>query len=341
MNMQSITAALPDFSKKTAIIRANFDVPLENGQVQDTSRLEDAIPTIKLLRQNQCRIILLAHAGRPEGRFDSESSLMPVATFLTTTLGEPVALTDYQTDYHRINIPAGDIILLENLRFWPEEESNDPEFAKYLASLGDFYINEAFANCHRQHASIIGIPAHKPKFAGLSLTKEMEILHTVRNNPEHPLVVVIGGAKLETKAPLVEAFATRADQILVGGKIAIELKDKLVPANVVVADLTSDTKDITPEAATKFADIIMAAKTVIWNGTMGVFEEPEHQLGTKIVAEAINKTPAFTLMGGGDTETALTLFNLESGIDHISSGGGAMLTYLVDGHLAGVDALND
>lgn len=338
--MHSITEAFPQFTGKKAIVRANFDVPLENGQVQDTTRLEDALPTIKLLRQNQCQIVLLAHAGRPEGRFDSESSMLPVAAFLSNALGETVVVADYQTDYHQISLPEASIVLLENLRFWPEEELNDPQFGEYLASLGDFYINEAFANCHRKHASIVGIPTHKPSYAGLSLTKEMEVLHNVRNNPEHPLVVVIGGAKLETKAPLVQAFADKADQILVGGKIAIELKDQVVPANVVVGELTPDSKDITEDSARKFAEIIMAAKTVIWNGTMGVFEEPEHQLGTKIVAEAINQTTAFTIMGGGDTETALTFFNLEAGIDHISSGGGAMLTYLVDGNLVGVEALD-
>lgn len=338
--MQSLNEAFPQFSGKTVVVRANFDVPLENGQVQDTTRLEDALPTIKLLRQNQCKVVLLAHAGRPEGRYDDKSSMKPVAAFLSNMLKEPVVIAEYQTNYHQVNIPEASIILLENLRFWPEEESNDPMFASYLASLGDCYVNEAFANCHRKHASIIGIPVHIPHYAGLSLTKEMEVLHAVRNNPQHPLVVVIGGAKLETKAPLVQAFADKADQILVGGKIAIELKDKIVPANVTVAALSEDTKDITEESARKFADIIMNAKTVIWNGTMGVFEELEHQLGTKIVAEAINQTTAFTLMGGGDTEAALTFFNLEAGIDHISSGGGAMLTYLVDGHLVGVDALN-
>ncbi len=339
--MQSLNQLFPQFSGKTAVLRTNFDVPLEHGQIGDTTRIEDAIPTIKKLREQQCRIVILAHAGRPDGVFDQEASLAPIATLLTQLLAEPVVLAPYQTDYHQISLPDNPIALVDNLRFWAGEEDNDPEFAKHLASFGDFYVNESFAVCHRKHASIVGIPQYLPAAAGLSLEKEMNILSTVRNNPEHPLVVVIGGAKLETKAPLVDAFATSADKILVGGKVAIELRDKPHTDNVVIADLTEDQKDITLESAQNFANSIMGAKTVVWNGTMGVFEEPEHQQGTRIVAEAINQTSAFTLMGGGDTETALTIFNLESGIDHISTGGGAMLTYLVDGSLVGVEALHD
>lgn len=339
--MQSLNQLFPQFSGKTAVLRTNFDVPLEHGQVGDTTRIEDAVPTIKKLRSEQCRIVILAHAGRPDGSFSEEASLAPIATLLSQLIGEPVVLAAYQTDYHQIVLPDNPIVLVDNLRFWPGEEENDPEFAKALASFGDFYVNESFAVCHRKHASIVGIPQHLPSAAGLSLEKEMNILSTVRNNPEHPLVVVIGGAKLETKAPLVDAFAPTADKILVGGKVAIELRDKPHTDNVIIADLTDDQKDITPESAQNFANIIMEAKTVVWNGTMGIFEEPEHQQGTRVVAEAINQTPAFTLMGGGDTETALTIFNLESGIDHISTGGGAMLTYLVDDSLVGVEALHE
>lgn len=337
--MKSINLAFPEFQNQTAIVRANFDVPIENGQVGDTTRIEDAISTIKLLRQNNCKVILLAHAGRPEGRFDQQSSLMPVVPILEKLIGETIGFCDHQTDYTQIVIPDLPIVLVENLRFWPQEETGDPNFAKHLAGLGNFYINEAFAVCHRKHASIVGIPANLPSFAGVSLEKEITALSKVRIDPERPMVVVLGGAKLETKLPLVEAFAPIADSILIGGKIAVMLQDKTIPSNSILANLTPDTKDITPESAHQFADIIMAAKTVVINGTMGVFEEPEHAAGTKIVAQAINSTPAYTLLGGGDTETAFTHFQLEDGIDHISTGGGAMLTFLVDGFLDGVNAL--
>jgi phosphoglycerate kinase len=229
---------------------------------------------------------------------------------------------------------------VENLRFWPEEEANSEDFARKLASLGEAYVNEAFANCHREHASIVGIPKFLPSFAGVSLSREIEVLTKLKNNPDKPFVVVIGGAKLETKEPLVNVFAESADQILVGGKVAVDMKDKgNMPGNVVLAELTPNGRDITESSARKFADIIMNAKTVIWNGTMGVFEESENQQGTKIVAEAINNTPAFTVIGGGDTETALTEFNLESGIDYISTGGGAMLELLSKGTLPGFKVL--
>lgn len=339
--MNSISQAFPQYQNSTVILRANFDVPIEDGQVTDTTRIEDAISTIKLLRQNNCKVILIAHAGRPEGRFDQDSSLQPVIPILNNLLQESVAFIPHVVDYKTIQVPDSPISLLDNLRFWPQEETNDPDFAQSLASLGNLYVNEAFAVCHRQHASIVGIPKHIPSFAGLSLEKEINALAKVRLNPERPLVVVLGGAKMETKLPLVDAFAPIADHILVGGKIAVMLQDKPVPANVNLAQLTPDTKDITPESADQFAKIIMQAKTVIMNGTMGVFEEEDHQQGTQTVATAVNQTPAFTLIGGGDTETALTQFGLESGIDHISTGGGAMLTFLVDGSLVGVEALNE
>lgn len=337
--MNSVSQAFPEYAHKTAIVRANFDVPLENGRVEDTTRIEDCLNTIRLLQENHCRIILLAHAGRPDGTFDQESSLKPISDVLSSLLSQPVTLVEYQTDYTQMTIPNDPIVLIENLRFWPQEEANDPTFAAYLASLGNFYVNEAFAVCHRKHASIVGIPKNVPSYAGLSLAKEINALSKVRINPDRPLVVVIGGAKLETKMPLVEAFAPTADQVLVGGKVAAELKDKPVAANVVIAKLNPDGKDITQESAQQFADIIMQAKTVVLNGTMGMFEDPDHELGTKIVATAVNQSPAYTMIGGGDTESSMTKYGTESGIDHISTGGGAMLTFIIDGKLDGVESL--
>lgn len=339
--MLSIQTAFPKFTGKTALVRTNFDVPINQGHVEDTTRIEDAVNTIKLLRQNNCRVILIAHAGRPEGRFDQESSLQPIVPILESLLQEKVSFAPYQLNYTQITLPEEPIVLIDNLRFWPQEETNDPAFVTHLASLADFYVNEAFAVCHRKHASIVGLPTKLPAYAGLALFNEISALAKVRINPERPLVAVLGGAKMETKLPLVDAFSTVADHILVGGKIAVMLQDKPLPANVVLAKLTPDTKDIDEASARQFAEIIMQAKTVIMNGTMGVFEEPEHQLGTQIVAQAVDQSPAYTLIGGGDTETALTKFNLEQGIDHISTGGGAMLTFLVEGKLDGVTALDE
>ena len=326
---------------QTVIVRCNFDVPISNGQVTDTTRLEDAVPTIKLLRQANAKCLLLAHAGRPDGNYLPEDSLKPVTPILSTLVGEPVSFTPYTADYHQLPLSGSPIELVDNLRYWQEESANEVGFAQFWASHASAYVNEAFANCHRSHASMVGIPQilTGSRFAGLALAKEIAILEKTLRQPEHPFVVIIGGAKLETKAPLVKTLSPLADTILVGGKIAADLAFKPHPPNVILADLLPDAKDITPASARTFADRIMSARTVIWNGTMGIFEEPEHQAGTRVVAQAVNQTAAFTLVGGGDTEAALTVLKLESGIDHISSGGGAMLSYLSQGHLVALDAL--
>jgi len=341
--MRALKDHIQDINNQKVIVRANYDVPIETGQVQDTTRIEDSVATIKLLREHQNQVILIAHYDRPDGQFSPENSLKPVVAVLEPLVGESIHFVDYQSDYHSLQIPSDKpVVLIDNLRFWKQEEENNPDFAQYLASLAQVYINEAFANCHRQHASIVGLPKLIPGYAGVSLSREMEVLTKISQHPEKPLVVVLGGAKLETKEPLVTAFASKADHILVGGKIAVDLQGKSdLPANVKLASLVEDQKDITEASAREFADIINTAKTVFWNGSMGVFEDPEHQQGTRIVAEAVNSTPAFTMMGGGDTETALTELNMESGIDYISTGGGAMLTFLSEGHLVGIDVLGE
>jgi phosphoglycerate kinase len=333
-----------ELTGQSIIVRCNFDVPLENQTVGDTTRIEDAIPTLKYLLSLHSSLILLAHAGRPDGTYQEKYSLAPVLKVLETLLHQPVSLIPYAPDYHNLPFnPSFPIQLLDNLRFYPEEEAHDLAFAQFLSSQAKVYVNEAFANCHRHHASMVELPQlfSANTYAGLSLEKELNALNRVTQNPAHPFVVVIGGAKLETKEPLVTALAPKADTILVGGKIALDLKSHAnLPTNVVLADLVPDGKDITPESAQSFANIIMKAQTVMWNGTLGLFEDDNHKQGTQIVATAINSTPAYTLIGGGDTETALTQLNLESGIDYISTGGGAMLTYLSEGHLVALDALN-
>lgn len=340
-NLNSLSSHLEELSGKRILVRVNFDVPIEDGQVLDTTRIEDCLPTINALLDRDCKVVLLAHYDRPEG-FDPQKSLKPVALVLQDLLSHPVSFVQHCPDPNNLDLEErADLVLVENLRFWPGEEGNSSEFVTALAKLGDIYVNEAFANCHRDHASITGLPRKLPSYAGLRLTEEINALNKIRSNPEQPLVVVIGGAKVETKMPLIEAFKDKADKILVGGKSALEITEQQItlPPNVLVATNGESTKDISLESAKQFADIIMAAQTVVWNGTMGVFEEDAYQQGTKIVAEAINQTQAFTLVGGGDTETALTMFDLESGIDVISTGGGAMLTFLAEGDLVGLKLL--
>lgn len=338
--MKTISELQGQLHDKKVLVRCNFDVPMEEGKVLDTTRIEDCVKTIKWLREQGARVVLVGHYDRPEGNPDPEKSLRPVIEVLSPLIGESIEFAEYSQNLREVSIPDAPIVLLENLRFWSGEEENDAEFVDALSTLGEIYVNEAFANCHREHASITGITAKLPSYAGLSLTKEVEILSKVRNHPDKPLVVVIGGAKLETKEPLIGVFADVADKILVGGKSAVELQDRTdLPANIILSELTETERDITPESARQFAEIIMQAKTVIWNGTMGVYEEEENREGTRIVAEAVNQTPAFTLVGGGDTETALTVLNLEHGIDFISTGGGAMLLFLSEGTLPGIEVL--
>jgi phosphoglycerate kinase len=326
---------------KTVIVRANFDVPIEKGQVLDTTRIEDSINTISILRSHGCRVILLSHYDRPDGVYDPDKSLQAVVPELESRLNQPVTFVPYTNSYQNFMPEAANLVLMDNLRFYPEEEANDKAFAAHLASFGEVYINEAFANCHRAHASIVGITQHLPGYAGVSLTQEMAVLTQVTQTPKRPLVVVIGGAKLETKEPLVNAFLSVADTILVGGKVALDMKTKgsTISDKIVLADLIPNGKDITSDSARRFADSIMQAGTVIWNGSLGVFEEEACREGTTIVAKAINTTSAFTVIGGGDTEAALTTLELQAGIDYISTGGGAMLTYLSEGTLVGLEPL--
>lgn len=330
---------LTDVSGKTVLVRCNYDVPVEDGKVQDTTRVEDSLETIRALLEHGCKVVLLAHLGRPDGERVAEMSLAPVRDLVESYLGETVLMQPELKPDEIRNAPSR-VVMLENLRYWAGEESNDDEFTKQLAECGDVYVNEAFAVCHRAHASMVGLPSVLPAYAGLHLANEVKILTEVRSNPQKPLVVVIGGAKVETKAPLVDVFKSVADTICVGGKIAQELSDEHKNLdNVMLAELLPDGKDVTETSANMFAAKIMTAKTVIWNGTMGVFEDEAYRLGTTIIARAINATDAYTVVGGGDTEAALTILDMEDNINHISTGGGAMLDLLVDGKLVALEAL--
>lgn len=342
--MRLLKDELQNLGAKRVLVRCNFDVPIdwkqERGVVLDATRIEDSGETLRKLLDYGAKLVLLSHYDRPNGK-EKYKSLKPVVPVLERMLGETVAFSE-NLDGKIIEQLVARIVLIENLRFWQGEYDDDENFVKKLAGLGDFYVNEAFANCHRKHASMVGLPKKMPAMAGFHLASEVKIMRQVRENPEKPLVMVLGGAKLETKEPLVRAFIQKADRILVGGKIASDIKKQsmVFPENVLVADSISGGKDIDEKSAKMFAEEIMKAKTVIWNGTLGVFEDKRFRKGTQIVAEAVNKTTAFTVVGGGDTEAALTVLDLESGIDHVSTGGGAMLKFLADGKLPAIEALN-
>ncbi len=343
--MDSFAAHLSELAEKTVLIRCNFDVPVDKGSVVDTTRIEDALSSLKLLQENNLKTIIMAHLGRPDGAFNPSFSLKPIVPVLESLLGAKIGMLDYNKDMRLVAKQAEtqpeQLLLLENIRFWSGEENNDPDFAESLATLGSAYVNECFATCHRKHASMVGLPKLLTHYAGVSLAKEVTTLNRVKHHPEHPFVVVIGGAKLETKEPLVNAFVNTADTILVGGKVALDLKlhPEPLPANVVLAELEPHGKDITQASAESFAAIIKNAALIVWNGAMGVFEEDAYAQGTKIIGKAMAETKGYSVVGGGDTETALTQFDLESGIDFISTGGGAMLEYLTQSNLPALESL--
>jgi phosphoglycerate kinase len=339
MNLPKLTDF--DFKGKRVLVRGDLDVPLKDGVVEDDTRIKESLPTIKYLLEEGAQVILLGHLGRPEGKVVEELSLKPVAEKIKELLSpqlQIVELTNCELGGFKGFGIGKNLTVLENLRFFPGEESNDPEFARKLASLGDFYVNEAFATSYRAHASIVGVPQLLPHAAGLHFASEVENLSRAIENPAKPLVVIIGGAKPETKLPMLEEFAKKADWVLVGGTLAkgnIEKK----PQNVLSANLTNDGFDINEKSIEKFSGIIKTAGTIVWNGPMGKYEEEKWEVGTRKISQAIADSSAFKIVGGGDTIAALTKFNLIDKMGYVSTGGGAMLGFLAKGMLPGIEAL--
>jgi len=333
-----------DFQGKKVLVRCDLDVPLEcqkskgknqKCEIKDETRIRGCLATIEYLLKNGASVILLGHLGRPQGKVVEELKMAPVKQKLVELLG-----TDNFT-------------LKENLRFNPAEENNDSEFARQLASLGDFYVNEAFAVSHRKHASIVGIPKFLPHAAGLHFVKEVENLSLAREKPERPLVFIIGGAKPETKVAYLDSFSRMADTVLVGGTIGINQKSKINLAcrqagnqnynskvkNIIYSDLVESGLDIDKNSVKRFSEIIRTARTVIWNGPMGKYEVGKWEAGTKEVAQAIAESKGFKIVGGGDTIAALKKFGFLDKMDWVSCGGGAMLEFLARGTLPGIEAL--
>lgn len=350
-----------DIKGKRVLVRCDFDVPLDKkGNILDDFRLRKAVPTVKYLLDKGAKPILMGHLGRPGGKVVEHLKIEPVRKRMFELLGKEVEI-------------------LENLRFDKREKENDEQFAKDLASLGDVYINDAFAVCHRKHASIVGVPKYLPSGAGLLLTEEIKALSI--DNAARPLVAVIGGAKVLTKIKVIEEFLEKADHVLIGGKIAnsILAVKKLIPSNhlpeqevisevekinltsvklhlpvdVIVskdeihsreralAKVKEDEMmlDIGPETIKMFSEIIKEAKTIIFAGPVGYFENPLYEKGTKEITQAVAETDAFKITGGGDTVSALAKFSLLDKFDHVSTGGGAMLEFLSGEELPGLKVL--
>jgi phosphoglycerate kinase len=335
-----------EIANKIVLLRADLDVPVGDSKVADDTRLNAWFPTLEYLLSQKAKIIIAGHLGRPKGK-DEKLTLKPVADWIAERFKiNDLRLKNFgEFEGWEIN---ENISILQNLRFFKEEEKNDEDFSQKLALLADVYVNDAFASSHRAHSSIAGITKYLPSYAGLRLEKEVEELSKVLENPKRPLAVIIGGAKIETKLPLVEEMHHFADYVLVGGEIAendkvlLKVQHEKIQGQksaLLVADLTSNLKDITIKSSENFVQIIKNAATVVWNGPMGQVENEKYQMGTEILATGISNLSTFTIVGGGDTLSFLKEKNLLDKFSFVSTGGGAMLEFLAGEKLPGLEIL--
>jgi len=353
---------LPDPSGKRVLLRADFNVPITDGKIDDDLRITSALPSIQWLQERSAHVTACSHLGRPEGRPDSKYSMDPVR--------------------ERLAELAPEVELMENLRFDAGEEANDPAFVDRLVDGFDLYVNEAFGASHRAHASIVGPPARLPSAAGRLLAREVEVLGGLLDEPTRPFVAILGGSKVSSKMGVIEALIDKVDLLAIGGAMCFsflmaqgfdvgdslvepdwvdackrflegECKDKLlIPTDIVAMGPDEEVRvvqgdvpdgwkglDIGPETTQDFVGRLADAGTILWNGPMGLFEDPRFQEGTVKVAEGVAASPGFTVVGGGDSAAALAKFGLDDKIDHVSTGGGASLELLEKGDLPGLEAL--
>lgn len=392
--MPKLTIAQLPLDGKRVFLRVDLNAPLAGGAVSDDTRLAAVIPTIRYALGAGASVVLASHLGRPGGKPTPKYSLRPVAERLATLLGQPVPLASdcvgAETAARARGLRPGDLLLLENLRFHPEEEANDDGFARDLASLADCYVNDAFAAAHRAHASIAAITRHlQPAAAGLLMMRELEALSRVVESPERPLVAILGGAKVSDKLGLVEQLLLRVNALLIGGGMAFTFllalgesvgrslvePDRLdharraleaarergvalvLPVDAVVADGPESPVghavgareipplqmglDIGPKTVDRFTDALGPARTIVWNGPMGVFEKPPFAAGTLALARAVGASSAFSVVGGGDTLAAINQAGVAERIGYISTAGGAFLEFLEGRTLPGVEALTE
>ncbi|MDD4982273.1 MAG: phosphoglycerate kinase [Candidatus Omnitrophica bacterium] len=392
--MAKLTIKDVDFKDKIVLMRADFNVPQDAGlNITDDTRIRATLPTIKyILEHGVKRLVLMSHLGRPDGKVVEKYSLKPVSERLKELLGEDILfLNDCVGDNIKQSIQSAKerIVLLENLRFHAQEEANDADFSKQLASLGEIFVNDAFGTAHRAHASTEGVTHFLKSAAGFLLEKEIKYLGGAVSNPAKPFVVILGGAKVSDKIGMIENLLPKADAIIVGGGMAYtflkaqgkpignsklekdkldlaksilqqakdQKKDILLPVdNIVVEAIDANAKvetvgedipdgkiavDIGPKTAKLFMDRLSTAKTIVWNGPLGIFEMDAFSKGTKDVAGFIAQLSCTSIIGGGDTAAAIAKFKLEDKMTHISTGGGASLEYLEGKVLPGVAALTD
>ncbi|KFD42396.1 phosphoglycerate kinase [Peptococcaceae bacterium SCADC1_2_3] len=383
-----------EITGKRVLVRVDFNVPIENGKVTDDTRIKEALPTIRYLRENKAKIILISHLGRPKGKINEKYRLTPVAQRLQELLGVTVLkIDDCLGDKPAAAVKAmqpGEVILLENVRFYPEEEKNDPAFAQKLSLLADVYVNDAFGAVHRAHASTEGVAHFLPAVMGFLMEKEVKALTKILTVPERPFAAILGGAKVSDKIGVVKNLLGKVDVLLVGGGLANTFlkaqgyevgkspveEDKIktageifalaksrgvkiiLPVDVVVVsegeaadkikivkvdEIPADGQifDLGPESIKIFKEVLQGAKTVFWNGPLGVFEQKVFAEGTLAIARAIAEDNLTSVVGGGDTLAAVSKAGVAQKITHLSTGGGASLEFLEGKVLPGLAALTD
>jgi phosphoglycerate kinase len=400
MNKRSLKD-LPDslLHGKRVLVRVDYNVPLDGTRVTDDKRIRETIPTLQYLLDRGTKVTLVSHLGRPKGKWNEAFSLRPAADHLKTLIKAPVHFVSDilgpEANAAADSLKSGEVLVLENMRFLPGEETNDAKLSEALAAFGDIYVNDAFGSAHRAHASTCGVAEvmkrdNKPAVAGFLMEKELRFLGSAVANPERPFIAILGGAKISGKIDVIENLLPRVDHILIGGAmantfframgletggslveedriaLAKELMDRagkklVLPVDCVVAGeakagtrtFTLDRNqvppegkifDIGPKSVATFRDVIERAKTILWNGPVGMFEIPEFSYGTEGVARAVadaTKLGAVTIVGGGDTAAAVEGANLADRMSHVSTGGGASLEFLEGKVLPGVAILND
>ena len=390
--MELRTVDQADVAGKRVLVRNDFNVPLEDGKVTDDLRVRAAIPTLRWLLDNGAKVICCSHLGRPKGKPDPKYSLEPVRPVLAERLGTEVSFVDDVAGDQAIQaaeaLGDGQVLLLQNLRYEPGEEKNDPELADRLAALAEVYVDDAFGAAHRAHASVVGVAERLDAYAGFLLAGEVKELSRLLEDPQRPFVAVLGGSKVSDKLEVLDNLLGRVDSLVVGGGMCFTFlaaqgheigdslfeaeqveavrrlletakgqgKSVLLPTDVVVArEVSEDAEartvaadgieagwkglDIGPASAMAFAGAVADARTVFWNGPMGVFELEPFAAGTKTVAEAVAAADGYTVVGGGDSAAALAELGLADRVDHLSTGGGASLELLEGKTLPGVAAI--
>ncbi|EKE15711.1 MAG: Phosphoglycerate kinase [uncultured bacterium] len=337
-----------DLENKKVLARVDFNVGISDGKIQEKFKLEACQETVDfILSQEGTKLAVCSHLGRPNGKVNPEFSLSQIRETLEEILGRRVVFVDdcigEKVNEAMINLAANEILLLENVRFYEGEEENEDDFAEKLAANFDVFVNEAFSVCHRDQASVTGVTKFLPGFAGFWLQKEIENLNNVFSQPAHPAVAIIGGAKIETKLPLIQKFENSYEAVLVGGMIANEAIEQKISFSEKVflpVDFADEQRrDIGEKTIEKFKEIISGAKTVIWNGPLGKFEESPFDKSTRIILDAVMESGAFSLIGGGESVQVLEENGLIGKISFVSTGGGAMLEYLSGNKMPGIEAL--